>query len=83
MKELKMWTDPVVQEVLAIRKALMEQAGGDLHQAIAIAHQARDPERKLFRGQPRRPVGWLQDGCAGLNSGSITQERPDSARITP
>jgi hypothetical protein len=54
-----MWTDPIVEEVHAIRKTLLEQAGGDLHQAILMAHLARNPKRRIFQGQPRRPVGWV------------------------
>lgn len=53
-----MWADPIVKEVHAIRKQIMEQAGGDLHHAILMAHQASDTNRKIFYGQPRRPVGW-------------------------
>jgi hypothetical protein len=56
-----MWTDPIVQEVHAIRKTLLEQAGGDLHQAILMAHRARNPSRKIFQGQPRRPAGWTPE----------------------
>jgi hypothetical protein len=55
-----MWIDPIVQEVHAIRKTLLEQAAGDLHQAIEMAHRARAPNRPIFQGQPRRPIGWVQ-----------------------
>ena len=56
-----MWIDPVVKEVLMIRQALLEQAGGDLHEVIRRAQAARSPGRKVIRGEPRRPVGWTPD----------------------
>jgi hypothetical protein len=64
-----MWIDPIVQEVHAIRKALLEQAGDDLHQAILMAHLARSPKRRIFQGQPRRPAGWAlkPHECASTN----------------
>jgi hypothetical protein len=54
-----MKTDLIVQEVHAIRKQLLDQAGGDLHRVVVLAHQARSPGRKIFTGQARKPVGWV------------------------
>jgi hypothetical protein len=56
-----MWIDPIVQEIHTIRKNLLDQVGGDLHQAIVMAHRARNPNRKVFRGQARRPLGWKEE----------------------
>jgi hypothetical protein len=48
---MMMWNDPIVNEIHGIRAQLMKQAGGDLHQAIQLAHKARSPNRKIYRGQ--------------------------------
>jgi hypothetical protein len=71
-----MWTDPIVKEVHAIRKQIMEQAGGDLHEAILLAHRSSNPNRKVFRGQPRRPAGWLQ---STTSAGRIDTHNPAGA----
>lgn len=53
-----MWTDPIVQEIHAIRKKIMQEAGWDLHQAILTAHKNSKPGRRILQGHPRRPTGW-------------------------
>jgi hypothetical protein len=60
MKEHDMWKDPIVEEVHAIRRQLLEAAGGDIHEVIRLAQLAQLPSRKIFRGTPRRPVGWTE-----------------------
>ena len=54
-----MWIDPVIEEIHQIRQKLMDQAGGDLHEAILRARGHRDPTRRVVKGTPRRPVGWV------------------------
>jgi hypothetical protein len=53
-----MWNDPIVEEVHAIRRQLLKNAGGDIHELIRLAQQARKPNRKVFHGEARRPDGW-------------------------
>ena len=55
-----MWKDPIVEEVHAIRRQLLEAAGGDIHEVIRRANLTRLPNRKTFRGEARRPVGWKE-----------------------
>lgn len=54
-----MKSDPIIDEIHAIRKQLMFEAGGDLHEVIRRARAHRDPSRQVVKGEPRRPVGWV------------------------
>ena len=53
-----MTNDPIIEEIHAIRKQLMLEAGGDLHEVIRRARAHRDPSRQVIKGEPRRPNGW-------------------------
>lgn len=54
-----MWNDPIVEEIHAIRRQLLDEAGGDLHEVIRRAREHRDPHRIIIQGKPRRPEGWV------------------------
>ncbi len=54
-----MWTDPIIEEIHAVRQKLMDEAGGDLHEVIRRVHEHRDPARRIIVGQPRRPQAWV------------------------
>lgn len=58
-----MRSDPIIEEVHAIRQQLMREAGGKLSVAIERAHQVgmqfrAQHKAKVIVGTPRRPVGW-------------------------
>ncbi|MFY7905640.1 MAG: hypothetical protein ACOVO0_05830 [Burkholderiaceae bacterium] len=61
-----MRSDPIIEEVHAIRQQLMREAGGKLSVAIERAHQVgmqfrAQHKTKVIAGAPRRPVGWVVD----------------------
>ena len=55
-----MTSDPIIEEIHAIRQKLMAEAGGDLHEVIRRARAHHDPLRRVLKGEPRRPAGWIE-----------------------
>ena len=64
-----MQTDPILEEIYRIRQKLMDEAGGDLHEAIRRARSRRDPLRRVIKGEPRRPDGWIDVASGGTAQG--------------
>jgi hypothetical protein len=82
-----MRSDPILEEVHAIRQQLMREAGGKLSVAIERAHQVGAQFRaqhktKVIAGAPRRPMGWVADMApdATSNSTSTSQRVKVDAR---
>jgi hypothetical protein len=50
-----MWNDPIVEEIHEIRKKLLEQAGGDLHEIIRQACVRQKAQKITLQGKPRIP----------------------------
>jgi hypothetical protein len=77
-----MRSDPILEEVHAIRQQLMREAGGKLSVAIERAHQVglqfrAQHKTKVIAGTPRRPVGW------GADLASTAQAEQASVAKTP
>ena len=66
-----MTSDPIIEEIHAIRQKLMAEAGGDLHEIIRRARAHHDPLRRVLKGEPRRPAGWIES--------QATEELPSPA----
>jgi len=66
-----MTSDPIIEEIHAIRIKLMAEAGGDLHEVIRRARAHHDASRTVVKGEPRRPVGWVDQAVTGKLSSSV------------
>ena len=69
VQETLLWTDPIVEEIHAIRARLAEAHGDDLH---AIAEYFRAEQQRyatrVVSYPPRRPAGWTPPAAASAKS---------------
>jgi hypothetical protein len=63
-----MWQDPIIEELHAIRAAIAEQHGNDLHK-IAEHFRAREAAstREKVSFPPKRPFGWTAPQTLGVS----------------